>query len=122
MRRSSWLLAFILALIPHTSRAIQLHWSSGATALSFTSATRCTLVVQADSAETHLPQQWRILWVADSSSVQLVAMDSLEACLLDEAQVSRIEGAATAADSAAHEITARFCSAGSNGNRRPTGF
>jgi len=71
-------------------------------------------VVQADSAETRLPSEWRLLWVADSSSVQFVAMDSLEACLLAEAQVSRIEGPATAADSAANQVTEQFCSAASN--------
>jgi hypothetical protein len=52
--------------------------------------------------------------VADSSSIQFVAMDSLGACLLDKAQVSRIEGPTTAADSAANQITAQFCSDGSD--------
>lgn len=82
----------------------------GSTDLTFTSATRCTLVVRADSAETRLPSEWRLLWVADSLSIQFVVMDSLEACLLDAAQVSRIDAPATAADSAANQITAHFCS------------
>ncbi len=113
MRRIPWLLVLML-LAPCTSSALQLRWSSGSTELTFTSATRCTLIVQADSAETRVPSQWRLLWVADSSSVEFVAIDSLEACLLDEAQVSRIEGPATAADSAANQITAHFCSVESN--------
>lgn len=109
MRRIPWILILML-LAPHTSSALQLRWSTGSTELGFTSATRCTLVVRADSAESRLPAEWRLLWVADSSSIQFVAMDSLEACVLDEAQVSRIEGPATAADSAANQITAHFCS------------
>jgi hypothetical protein len=111
MRRIPWLLVLML-LIPCSSSALQLRWSTGSTELSFTSATRCTLMVQADSAEGQIPAEWRLLWVADSSSIQFVAMDSLEACLLDEAQVSRIDGPVTAADSAANLITARFCSDG----------
>ena len=114
MRRKCWLTALFLVLIPQASPAIQLHWSSGVDALTCTAATRCTLVVQADAAEQRLPAEWRLLWVADSSSVQFIAMDSLEACLLDAAQVSRIEGPATAADTAANLITERFCSTGSN--------
>lgn len=110
----SWLLALILLVItPHTSNALQLHWSTGAMDMTFTSATRCTLVVQADPAETRLPRQWRLLWVADSASVQFVATDSVQACQLEEAQVSEIEGPETAADSTSHAITARFCSEGS---------
>jgi len=104
----------MLMLVACPSSAIQLQWNSGSPNLTFTSATRCTLIVRADSAEVRLPSEWRLLWIADSSLVQFVAVDSLDACLLDEAQVSRIEGSATAADSAANLITAHFCSAGSN--------
>jgi len=113
MRHIPWLLVLML-LVPYTSTALQLRWSTGSTELSFTSATRCTLVVQADSAEGRLPAEWRLLWVADSSSIQFAATGSLEACLLDEAQVSRIDGPTTAADSAANQITAHFCSDESN--------
>jgi len=44
--------------------------------------------------------------------MQFVAMDSVEACLLDQAQVSEIEPPLTEADSAAHQTTAHFCSGG----------
>jgi hypothetical protein len=101
-----------MLLVPGTSSALQLRWSTGATSLSLTSATRCTLVVQADSTEARLPSEWRLLWVADSLSIQFVAMDSLSACLLDEAQVSRIDAPTTAADSAANLMTANLCSDG----------
>ncbi len=111
MYRARWLLALVL-LLPGTSSALQLRWRSGGTDLTFTSAIRCTLVVQADLAEARLPAEWRLLWVADGSPIQFVALDSLEACRLDEADVSRIDGPATAADSAANLITEHFCSAG----------
>jgi hypothetical protein len=100
-------------LVPSTSSALQLRWSPGSTELSFSAATRCTLEIRADDADTRLPSEWRLLWVADSLAIQFVAMDSIEACLLDEAQVSRIDAPATAADSAANQITAHFCSEGS---------
>lgn len=114
MRRTCWSLAFALALIPSASHALQLHWTSGATNLTLTGATRCTLIVQADPQERMLPSEWRLLWVADSSGVQFAAVDSLEACLLEQAQVSRIEGPVTPADSAAHLVTERFCSVASS--------
>jgi hypothetical protein len=114
MRRVHWYPLLLMLLVPHTSSALQLRWSNGSTDLSFTSATRCTLVIQADLAESRLPAEWRLLWVADSLSIQFIAMDSLEACLLDKAQVSRIDAPATAPDSAANQITAYFCSDESN--------
>lgn len=110
--RIRWLLVLMLC-VPQTSSALQLRWISGGSDLTFTSATRCTLVVQADSAEVTLPGQWRLLWLADSSGVNFVAVDSLAACQADTARVSTIDPPSTPADSAAHQITARFCSGGS---------
>jgi len=112
MRSIHWYPLLVMLLLPHTASALQLRWSNGSTDLGFESATRCSLVVQADSAEITLPSEWRLQWVADSLGIQFVAMDSLEACLLEQAQVSSIEGPATSADSAAHQITAQFCSSG----------
>lgn len=109
MRRVPWLLMFLL-LIPQTASPIQLRWSSGTSDLSFSEATRCTLVVQADSSEGRLPPEWRLQWVSDSLAIQFIAAGTGEACLLDEAQVSQIDPPATAADSAANLITAHFCS------------
>ena len=68
MRRALGALVFIAMLVPRASTAIQLHWASGSSALTFAEATRCTLVVQADSSEQRLPSEWRLLWVADSST------------------------------------------------------
>ncbi len=97
--------------IPRSSFALQLHWGSGATTLSFAEATRCTLVVQADSSESRLPSEWRLLWVADSSTdISPVPIDAQLACEADMAQVSAVDGPANAADSAAHLRTIHFCS------------
>ena len=112
MRRHAWLFFVPLVLFPSPSLAIQLHWKSGADTLTFTSATRCTLLVEADSAEVSLPGQWRLLWLADSAGVNVVAADSLAACQADIAKVSAISPPSTAADSAAHQVSANFCSAG----------
>ena len=112
MRRIPLLVVFWLALAPATVHAIQLHWSSGADTLTFAEATRAILVLRADSAEVTLPPEWRLLWVADSSEVRIVALDSLEVCAGDTAQVHGVAGPVTPADSAANLVTARFCSSG----------
>jgi hypothetical protein len=104
----------MLMLVPGTSSAIQLHWSSGADTLTFIEAVRCTLLVQADPAEGRLPAEWRLLWVADTSAIQFIALDPAVACAEDAAQVSAIDLPVTPADSAANLITAHFCSAESN--------
>jgi hypothetical protein len=109
--------AIILLLLcfPVPSRAIQLRWSSGATELTFSSATRCTLVVQADSSEQRLPSEWRLLWAADSScSILPLALDPEAACLEEIAQVAEVVAPATPADSAANQTIAHFCSEGSD--------
>lgn len=111
MRRIQWLLALVL-LVPQSSIALQLHWSSGSTDLTVAENTRAPLVVQADSAET-LPASWVLNWTADSSGIRFVALDSLLACFADTAKVDSIWGPSTPADSAANRTTAHFCSAGS---------
>ena len=40
---------------PNLASAIQPHWSNGADTISFTTATRRTVLVQADSAESQEP-------------------------------------------------------------------
>lgn len=114
MRRLSCILVAVLFLAPRSSSAIQLHWISGASDLTFTEATRCTLVVQADSAEVTLPGSWRLQWTADSSGIEFAAIDPSFACLADTAKVDSIAPPSTPADSAANQVTAYFCSAGSS--------
>jgi len=114
MRRISLFILLCLALVPAAAQAIQLHWSSGTVNLTFTEATRCTLVVQADSVEGPLPAEWQLLWVADSTQVVVVAMDSMEVCAGDTAQVYDLDAPATAEDSTANRWTAEFCSGGSS--------
>jgi hypothetical protein len=120
MCRVRWLGALALLLIPGIAQAIQLHWSSGADTLTFTEATRCMLVVQADSAEVALPAEWRLLWVGDSTEVAIVALDSAQVCEGDTAQVYDLDEPATPEDSTAHRVTARFCSGGSSAAEQAT--
>ncbi|MBI5710258.1 MAG: hypothetical protein HZC42_08155 [Candidatus Eisenbacteria bacterium] len=92
MRRVRWLVALVLLFTPGVSHAIRLDWSSGADTLTFTEATRAILVLRDDSAEVTLPPEWRLLWVGDSTEVEVVALDSLEICEGDTAQVSGVDG------------------------------
>jgi hypothetical protein len=101
----------MLLLAPRLASAIQLHWNDGSAALTFTEAIRCTLVVQADSIEQHLPSEWRLLWVADSTTdINPVPLTEESACAEVVAQISAVDEPATSADSAAHLRTAHFCS------------
>ena len=102
----------LLLLVPQTSSAIELHWANGSTDLTFSTATKCMLVLQADSAEVTLPSQWRLLWLADSAGVNVVPVDLPEACEADTAKASAVDPPSTPADSAANQVTAHFCSAG----------
>jgi hypothetical protein len=113
MRRTGWLFGFLL-LVPQTSSAIQLHWGGGAADLTVSQNTQAVLVVQADSAEVTLPNSWRLQWAADSLGVQFSAFDENYACLVDTAKVDSIVPPQTPADSSANQITAYFCSSGSN--------
>jgi len=122
MRRLSCILIAVLFLAPRSSTAIQVHWLSGATDLTFTTATRETLVVQADSAEGTLPGSWRLQWIADPSGVQFSALDPTLACLADTAKVDSIALPSTPADSAANQTTAYFCSGGVQWPPRRTSF
>src|SRR5436190_8079795 len=103
---------FALLLVPSVSHALQLTWGSGASTLTFTEATRCTLVVSASPEEQVLPPEWRLLWVADSCSITPLALDAQEVCQGDIAQVSEVDLPITPADSAANTTTAHFCSGG----------
>ncbi len=102
----------MLMSLARPSSAIQLHWSGGSTWLTFSQATRCTLMVEADSSEARLPAEWSLLWLTDSCDVRPVALDAQIACVEEQAQVSQVDYPATAADSSAHLLTAHFCSSG----------
>jgi hypothetical protein len=104
-------LAVLLLCVPLKAEGIQLRWVSGATDVTFSTATRCTLVVQADSTEQGLPSEWRLLWVADTSALAFVPVDSLAACQSATARVWDVEPRSTPEDSTGNALTARFCSA-----------
>jgi hypothetical protein len=83
MIRVCALVVLAMLCVPLKAEGIQLRWSSGAADLTVASATRCTLVVQADSTEQVLPSEWRLLWVADTTAIGFVALDSIAACQVD---------------------------------------
>jgi hypothetical protein len=112
MRRACWGIVLSLAVFPSTSYAIQLHWNGGSTDLSFAEATRCTLVVQADDAEGRLPVQWRLLWTADSASVNPVPIPSDAACSQAVADVRSVSAPTLASEISENVVTAQFCSNG----------
>jgi hypothetical protein len=107
------LIILFLDLVAAPSTAMQLHWSGGGTDLVVTQDARAMLVVQADQTEGSLPDSWRLQWVADSSGIQFSAVQPAMACLADTAKIDSVGLPATAADSSAHLMTARFCSQGS---------
>src|SRR5690349_3984813 len=105
-------LLLLIATVP--AKAMQLHWSSGSTNLVAVADTQAVLIVQADSAEAALPNSWHLQWTADTLGVRFSPFSSSQACLVDTAKVDSIAMPSTPADSAANEITAYFCSSGSN--------
>lgn len=102
-----------LLLIPQTASPLQLRWSSGASDLTFSEATRCTLVVQADLGESRLPPEWRLVWTADSAGINPVPLAPGASCADDVAEVTSVSLPSTAAEIAENLLTARYCSASS---------
>ena len=111
MRYAPWV-ALLLAFVPVSSSALELRWISGASELSFSSATRCTLVVQAGPNEGRLPPEWRLLCAADSCEILPVPAPPGASCQEAVAQVSSLSGPADVADVLGGVRTAHFCSAG----------
>jgi hypothetical protein len=112
MARVGTLALCAMLFVVAKAEGVQLRWESGGTDIAIVAATRCTLVVQADSVEQTLPREWRLLWVADTTSIGIVAADSSTACQAEVAQVFRIEPPSTSEDSLGNVTTARFCSDG----------
>lgn len=104
------LLMSMVLLSARSASALHLRWADGTLTRSFSAATRCTLEVRADSTEVHLPTEWRLLWVADSATViEPIPLDAESGCESSVANVLQVDPPESAADSAAHLITARFC-------------
>jgi hypothetical protein len=106
MRRVPWYPLLLMLLVPTTSSALQLRWSTGSIDLSFTAATRCTLVLQADSTKGRLPREWRLVWVADSCEIQFLP----QPCEENVAQITSLTTPANIAALSENRIDAQFCS------------
>ena len=71
------LMVFALLAFPAASHALQLHWASGSSDISFNAAARCTLIVETDPSEGVLPAEWRLVWVAGHCSNISIVSDSM---------------------------------------------
>lgn len=101
----------VVMLFASPVSALRLQWSTAATNIEFSSATRCTLVVEADSTERVLPQEWRLLWVArDLPGLTIVPESSF-----DEPSAARVASVhpPVAAEADARLLTAIFACPGS---------
>ncbi|MBI5710635.1 MAG: hypothetical protein HZC42_10080 [Candidatus Eisenbacteria bacterium] len=101
-----WLSVLLLVVIPVPAGAISLHWASGTDTLTFIEARRCTLVVEVDSAEGTLPEEWRLLWVAEDFGNLVIVPDTTFATLTMAQAVSVLPP--TAAETDANVITCNF--------------
>jgi hypothetical protein len=112
MRRLWWFLAtsIIVACLPRTAPALDLRWTSGDSTIVFTSATRCTLVVQADSTEQSLPGDCQLVWVAENGSITFVPTASADSCTNGIAELASIAPSHSPADILNHTQLASFCS------------
>jgi len=98
-----------MGLCAPPAQALHLSWSSGATTLFSSDSTVASLVLKADSSETSLPSEWRLIWVADSSG--LIVRQVANACEADTANVDSLMEPASLTEVAANQRTANFCSA-----------
>jgi hypothetical protein len=109
MCRFRWYhLALMLLLVPHTSFALDLYWINGAMDLTFTEATRCTLVVSTSLGEQTLPPEWRLIWVADSCEIRPLP----QPCGTNVAQIAACLDTPGWAQRLAGSSTVQFCSSG----------
>lgn len=107
MPRLRWMFALLLVWT-NTAAAIELHWSSGASDLTFTSAVRCTLVIAADTGDV-LPSAWQLAW-AGTEPVSFVSVDSSSACGQSYAHSEHFDGPETAVDTLSQMYRGYFCS------------
>jgi Glycosyl hydrolases family 43/FlgD Ig-like domain len=113
MRRSNWFACLVLFLLPSTSLAMQLNWSTGASNLNFAAARRCTLMVHTGPSENPLPSEWRLLWVTKNNAVPALAVRSETGSGADTARVCTLDLPGTPIEVAANEEEGQFCSPGS---------
>lgn len=110
MGRHLWIALLGISCTPLAAEAIELHWVGGATDLTATSATVCTLWVTPSASELTLPAAWRVLWVGESAGDSgLVFRDT---GVPDASPICAFSGPTTEADALSHTITIDFCGDG----------
>jgi hypothetical protein len=114
MRRLALVVGLSLAVLPAVSHATQLRWINGASNLTLTSASRCTLMVHTAASNPPLPAEWRLLWVTNNSASPALAVHSEVGSGPDTARVCSLGLAKSSAQLASNEVTAALCSPGSS--------
>lgn len=110
MRRHYWYHFVALSLlIPGPVQALGLRWSGGEVARSVSVATRCTLEVFVDGDEA-LPNDWRLLWSADSCELVPIPIES--SCGSTVAEVTALTRPTDMFGLLENRLDAHFCSAG----------
>ncbi len=107
MRRLALYLTLVLSLMPSTSSALNLSWSSGITDLTFSEATRCTLVVQASPGEASGPGDWQLRWVVEGCELSPVVTTTCDSSVAD---VDRVIDSVAPVDWFGNVITVELCS------------
>ena len=109
----SSLLTLTIVVPSARGEELALHWASGAQAIEFVGARRCTLVVDTGSDARSLPDEWRLVWVAEGMhELQLVP----ETVGWEGAHIGSVEQTVTA-EVSANQITANFEREGLGGDR-----
>jgi len=97
-----------LLFLPATACALQLTWSSGQSDLSFTEATRCTLIVQTSMGEQRLPDGLQLIWVAHGTDIRPLVSSSGAGQIASVCDLK----SNTSADLLARQLTAYLCASG----------
>lgn len=104
-------LAMVLTvMLPAAAHAIHLQWSSGSTSLTFSGAVRCTLSATTETGESSLPGEWRLMWVGTGCNLDTAVVSTSGGS--GSAAVCSLSAPTTAAQVAANQATAEFCSSG----------
>lgn len=72
----NFLIALLLTILPPFAHAMDLHWTSGSRSMEYSSATRCTLIVEASIGEPSLPGEWRLAWTAGHCGPLTAVLDT----------------------------------------------
>jgi hypothetical protein len=94
-------------------------WSTGDRDLAYSSAIRCTLIVTSSELEGALPEEWRLLWVAEAVGPKPLGFLPGPRSSDAVADVCAESPPATISDLITNTQTLAFCSGGGESADRP---